>query len=66
VQVLCAKPAAYAFSRVIASLLCSIKPTDPATYVAAPAILFLAALVATVGPARRAAGLNPADAMRAE
>lgn len=59
-------PAAYAFSRVLSSLLYVVKPTDPATYVAAPVLLLVAVLAATMVPARRAAGLNPVDAIRSD
>ena len=59
-------PATYAFSRVLASLLYGVEPTDPATYIGVAAALLVAVLAATAGPARRAAGLNPVDVMRAE
>ena len=49
-----------------ASMLVSIKPTDPATY-ASIAVLFIAiAMVACWIPARRAAGLDPNVALRDE
>lgn len=57
---------ALAFTRVIASMLVGVKPSDPATY-AAMAIIFLT--IACVGswlPARRAAGLDPTVALREE
>jgi ABC-type transport system, involved in lipoprotein release, permease component len=47
-----------------ASMLISIKPNDPMTYVAI-ALLFVAiATVASWVPARRAAGLDPNAALR--
>jgi ABC-type lipoprotein release transport system permease subunit len=39
---------------------------DPIAFTAAPALLAIAALVATWLPARRAAALNPVEALRYE
>jgi putative ABC transport system permease protein len=57
---------AYAFSRVLASLLYGVAPTDPLIFVAAPCLLLAAVLAASIGPVRRAAQQNPVDAIRAE
>jgi putative ABC transport system permease protein len=57
---------AYAFSRALASMLYEVRPQDTATFVAAPVILFLLVLAATLVPARRAAKLNPVDVMRSD
>ncbi len=59
-------PAALVFSRALRTLLYGIKPTDPTTYFLVALLLLAAVLAATVAPARRAAGLNPAEVMRAE
>ena len=48
------------------SLLFGISPLDPFTYLAAPLILGAAAMVASYLPARRAAAVNPVEALRAE
>ena len=55
---------AWAFSRALASLLYEVKPSDAATFIAAPLVLFGLVIVATLVPARRAARLNPVDVMR--
>jgi predicted permease len=55
--------AALVLTRVIASLLVGVKPTDPATFAA------IAGGIATLAcwlPARRAAALDPTDALRQE
>ncbi len=58
--------AALALSRVVASLLYGVKPSDPATFVAVPALLAAVALLASYAPARRAMRVDPLVAMRAE
>ncbi len=55
---------AWAFSRALASLLFGVRPTDTATFIAAPLLLFLLVIAATLVPARRAALLNPVDVIR--
>jgi putative ABC transport system permease protein len=57
---------AAASSRLLAGLLFSVRPTDPATYVAVAAGLALVALVAAWLPARRAARVDPVMALRQE
>jgi predicted permease len=56
--------AAFLLSRVAASLLYGIAPTDPVTYVSVAALMALVALVASFVPARRATRADPVDAMR--
>lgn len=58
--------AAAALSRVISSLLYGVSPTDPLTYGAVAAALVVVSLAATWIPAARAAGVDPAKALRAE
>ncbi len=55
-----------AFSRLVASLLFGVRPTDPATFAAVSVAVLLVALLASYVPARRAAGVEPAWALRAE
>jgi ABC-type lipoprotein release transport system permease subunit len=51
---------------VLASLLYGVNPTDPLTYAAVAGALVVVALVATWIPAARAAGVDPARALRAD
>lgn len=57
---------AWAGSRLLESQLFGIRGTDPVTYGVGAVLLLLAALVACWVPARRAARVNPVDALRAE
>jgi predicted permease len=57
---------ALAVSRVLAGLLFGVTPTDPAVFVAVPAVLALVALGACVIPARRAARVDPVTALRSD
>src|SRR5439155_12032329 len=50
--------------RAAATLLFGLQPHDPATMIAAMALLAAAALAASYGPARRAAALEPMVALR--
>ncbi len=58
--------AALALSGLMKSLLFGIGPRDPLTFVAAPVIFVVVALVAAYVPARRAARVSPMEALRAE
>ena len=58
--------AAIALTQLMRSLLFGISPLDPLTYVAVPLILAVAALLASYIPGRRAASVNPVEALRAE
>ncbi len=55
-----------ATARSMSGLLFGVRPYDPVTYVGAVAALIVAALVASVVPARRAAGIDPMTALRSE
>lgn len=64
--VACGLAVAFAVTRVMTALLFEVSPLDPLTYCAVPAVLLAAALLATYLPARRATGIDPSDALRAE
>jgi ABC-type antimicrobial peptide transport system permease subunit len=53
-------------SRLLGSLLYGVSPRDPLVFCATTAILLAIALLACWLPARRAADLNPLDALRAD
>jgi predicted permease len=57
---------ALAATRLIASLLYEVSPSDPATFAAIAVLLALAALMACYFPARRAIRINPLEALRYE
>jgi predicted permease len=57
---------ALALSRVVASQLFGIAPTDPFTYLTVPIVLLVAAALAAFVPAGRAARVDPMRAMRVE
>jgi putative ABC transport system permease protein len=57
---------AWAGTRVLASLLFGISPTDPLTFGMASLAVGLAALLAALIPARRAAAVQPIVALRAD
>jgi putative ABC transport system permease protein len=57
---------AWALTRVLTTLLYEVKPTDPLTFLAAPVLLIVVAILACWAPARRAAGVDPLTALRDE
>jgi len=57
---------AFAGSRVIASLLFQVSPTDPVALLSACAVLLTVALIAAYLPAHRASRVDPARALQAE
>jgi len=58
--------AAAGLTRFMKSLLFGISPLDPFTYIAIPSILVSSAVLASYLPARRAAAVNPVEALRTE
>jgi predicted permease len=57
---------AWAGSRLIESQLFAVRSTDPWTYLGGAVLLLLVAFAGCFIPARRAASINPNDALRAE
>ncbi len=57
---------ALALSRTLSKLLYEVKPNDPLTFVAIPALLLGVALLASYVPARRAMRTDPTVALRQE
>jgi predicted permease len=57
---------ALAATRIIASLLYNVSPTDPLTFVCVSLLLVVVNLLATYIPARRAAKIDPMEALRYE
>jgi putative ABC transport system permease protein len=55
---------AFGLTRLLKALLFGVDATDPLTFVAMPAILALVAFLACWLPARRAAQLEPLEALR--
>jgi ABC-type lipoprotein release transport system permease subunit len=57
---------AFASSPVLASFLYGIGPRDPSTWTAAVVAVFVVAVASSLGPAMRAASVDPMEALRAE
>jgi hypothetical protein len=58
--------AATGLMRLLKSLLFGVSPLDPFTYVSVPVVLAVSAMLASYLPARRAASVDPVEALRAE
>jgi putative ABC transport system permease protein len=58
--------ASFVLVRFLAGALYGVSPYDPWTFVAAPALVLLAALIACSAPAWRAAHIEPVEALRSE
>jgi ABC-type antimicrobial peptide transport system permease subunit len=58
--------AAAALMQSMKSLLFGVSPLDPLTYISIPLVLVAAAMLASYLPARRAASVDPVEALRAE
>jgi putative ABC transport system permease protein len=57
--------AALATTRLLSSLLYGVQATDPVTFIAAVGFLLVVAVLASMAPARRAARVDPVEALRA-
>jgi predicted permease len=57
---------ALALSRVLHNFLFEVSLVDPVTYCAVPLLMLLVALIAAWNPARRAASIDPMQALRTE
>ncbi|HXA50381.1 MAG TPA: FtsX-like permease family protein, partial [Candidatus Acidoferrum sp.] len=55
---------ALALSKIAASLLYGVSPTDRLTFLGVPAVILMVAMLACLAPARRAASLDPIRALR--
>jgi len=58
--------AAAGLTRLMSTLLYGVTPLDPVTYVAVPLVLVAATVLASYVPARRAASVDPVEALRVE
>jgi len=58
--------AAFGLTRLIAGMLYSVKPEDPATFVCVGAILFVVTIAASWAPAARATRVSPISALQSE
>ena len=58
--------AAAALTRLMSTLLYGITPLDPVTYLAVPVVLVAATVLASYVPARRAASVDPVEALTVE
>jgi ABC-type antimicrobial peptide transport system permease subunit len=58
--------AAVGLARLVSSMLYGLKAFDPVTLIAIGGLMMLIALLAGLGPARRAARIDPVRALRHE
>jgi predicted permease len=66
IGVVCGVTVAFLIVRLMQSLLFGVSPTDPWTYAAATLSILAIAWMASYLPSRRAAAVNPVNALRAE
>jgi len=66
VGILCGLVTAFGVMRLMSSLLFKVSPVDPVTYAAVTLGVVVTAYLACYLPSRRAAGVDPVDALRAE
>ena len=58
--------AAAALTRLMSALLYGITPLDPVAYLAVSVVLIIATVLASDVPARRAAAVDPVEALKVE
>ena len=58
--------ASFISTRILASMLVEVKPTDPVTFASVAVLFLIIAFLASWLPAIRAAGLDPTTALRNE
>jgi len=58
--------AAFGLTRLMETLLFEVSATDPVTFIVAPVVLVMVSLLATWLPVRRAARVDPVEALRGE
>lgn len=66
IGIACGLVVAFILMRLMSSLLFNVNPTDPFTYAAVSVGLILTAFLASYLPSRRAATVDPVEALRAE
>jgi predicted permease len=66
IGVVCGLAVAFAVMRLMSSLLFNVSPVDPITYASVTAGVVVTAYLACYLPSRRAAAVDPVDALRAE
>jgi predicted permease len=66
VGIICGLAGAFAAMRLMSSLLFNVSPVDPVTYAAVTVGVVVTAYLACYLPSRRAAAVDPVDALRAE
>jgi predicted permease len=66
IGIACGIVAAFATMRLMSSLLFNVSPVDPVTYATITVVVFVTALLACYLPSRRAATVDPVNALRAE
>jgi len=66
IGIICGLAGAFAVMRLMSSLLFNVSPVDPITYAAVTVGVVATAYVACYLPSRRAATVDPVDALRAE
>jgi ABC-type antimicrobial peptide transport system permease subunit len=58
--------AAAGLTRLLTGILYQVRPTDPLTFAAVAVVLASVAVAACLGPARKALGIEPIEALRRE
>lgn len=66
IGIVAALPIAFGLSHLLRSQLFGVSPADPFTLIAAVLLIAIVALAAALIPARRAASVNPTEALRTE